>query len=164
MKNNFNRAITAIILGFLASCSSEPQGPSQAELDAQVEAKVKAATEQLKAECDSRIMAAAQMRKDSILVKQGMQKPAPAAKEPVKQAPPKQTTAPAPAPAPAPTPAPAPAAIKEKPKGLQSLSDQNKENQPAGSKGLKGLSDQEKAKSPEPSKRGGLKGLSDQNK
>lgn len=74
MKNLSYIVITASTL-FFASCATEPQGPSQTEIDAQVEAKVKAATEQLKAECDSRILGAAQLKKDSILVKAGQQKP-----------------------------------------------------------------------------------------
>ncbi|HNF70912.1 MAG TPA: hypothetical protein PLP34_00765 [Chitinophagaceae bacterium] len=50
----------------LAACATEPKGPSQTELDAQVEAKVKAATDQLKADCDARIMQAAQLQADSL--------------------------------------------------------------------------------------------------
>lgn len=148
----------AIVLAFLASCNSAPQGPSQAEIDTQVEAKVKAATEQLKAECDSRIMAAAQLKKDSILVKMGMQKAAPAAKAAGKTDKEKTPIKVVPPPQPAPAPAPAP----EKPKGLKGLSDQAKKDQ-GTTQGLKGLSDQEKAKTTE-TKKGGLKGLSDQNK
>jgi hypothetical protein len=82
----------AVALMMFAACNTEVKGPSQAEIDAQVDAKVKSATEQLKAECDSRIMTAAQLKKDSILVKLGQQKPAPAAPAPVKAAPPKQNT------------------------------------------------------------------------
>ena len=80
---------------FFVACNTEAPAPSQADIDAQVEAKVKAATDQLKAECDSRIMAAAQLKKDSILVKMGSK--------------------PAPAPAPAPKPAPAPTKPPVKP-------------------------------------------------
>lgn len=87
--------VPALALMMFAACNTEVKGPSQAEIDAQVDAKVKSATEQLKAECDSRIMTAAQLKKDSILVKLGKQKPAPAAPAkttPPKQNPPKQTT------------------------------------------------------------------------
>lgn len=59
-------ALTGILF---AACNTEPKGPSQAELDTQVEAKVKAATDQLKADCDSRIMQAAQLQADSLLAK-----------------------------------------------------------------------------------------------
>lgn len=63
-----------------ASCANEAQGPSQAELDTQVEAKVKAATDQLKADCDGRMLQAAQMQADSLLAKMVTPKPAPAPK------------------------------------------------------------------------------------
>jgi hypothetical protein len=78
---------------FFVACNTEAPAPSQADIDAQVEAKVKAATDQLKAECDSRIMAAAQLKKDSILVKMGSKPapaPAPKPSTPVKQTPVKQ--------------------------------------------------------------------------
>jgi hypothetical protein len=158
MKNLKYIIAPAIAIAMFASCNSEVAAPSQAELDTQVEAKVKAATDQLKAECDSRIMSAAQMSKDSILVALGNKKPAAAA--------------PAPKPASAPIKA---APVKQepvkaepvKPKGgLKGLSDQAKQEagNPAG-KGLKGLSDQAKEKAKEEApKKGGLKGLSDQSK
>jgi hypothetical protein len=56
-------ALTAI---FFAACSTE-QGPSQSELDSQVATKVKAAQDQLKAECDNRINTAAQLQADSLI-------------------------------------------------------------------------------------------------
>jgi len=60
--------ITPALAAFIfTACNNEVKGPSQAEIDTQVEAKVKAATDQLKADCDSRIMQAAQMKADSIL-------------------------------------------------------------------------------------------------
>lgn len=162
MKNLKYIIAPAIAIAMFASCNSEVAAPSQAELDTQVEAKVKAATDQLKAECDSRIMSAAQMSKDSLLVALGNKKPA--------------IAAPAPKPASAPTKAPIKAApVKQepvkaepvKPKGgLKGLSDQAKQEagNPAG-KGLKGLSDQAKEKAKEEApKKGGLKGLSDQSK
>ncbi len=74
--------VPALALCMFAACNTEVKGPSQAELDAQVDAKVKSATDQLKSECDSRIMTAAQLKKDSILVKLGKQKPAPVAAKP----------------------------------------------------------------------------------
>jgi hypothetical protein len=60
--------ITPALAAFLfTACNNDVKGPSQADIDTQVEAKVKAATDQLKADCDSRIMQAAQMKADSIL-------------------------------------------------------------------------------------------------
>jgi hypothetical protein len=60
--------IVPVLTGLLfVACNNEPKGPTQAELDTQVEAKVKAATDQLKADCDSRIMQAAQSQADSLL-------------------------------------------------------------------------------------------------
>ena len=57
-----------VLTGLLfVACNTEPKGPSQAELDTQVEAKVKLATDQLKADCDSRINQAAQAQADSLL-------------------------------------------------------------------------------------------------
>jgi len=57
-----------VLTGLLfAACNTEPKGPSQAELDTQVEAKVKLATDQLKADCDNRIKQAAQAQADSLL-------------------------------------------------------------------------------------------------
>ena len=59
-------ALTGILF---AACNTEPKGPTQAELDMQVDAKVQTATDQLKADCDMRIMQAAQLQADSILAK-----------------------------------------------------------------------------------------------
>ena len=57
-----------VLTGLLfVACNTEPKGPSQAELDTQVEAKVKLATDQLKADCDNRINQAAQAQADSLL-------------------------------------------------------------------------------------------------
>lgn len=88
-------ALTGLLF---AACNTEPKGPSQAELDTQVEAKVKAAADQLKADCDSRIMQAAQAQADSVLAKAS--KAAPASKPSAPAA--KKTEKPKPAPAPAP--------------------------------------------------------------
>lgn len=70
--------IPALTGFFFTACNTEPAGPSQAELDAQVETKVKAATDQLKAECDTRLLQAAQMQADSIIAKAAGKKVAPA--------------------------------------------------------------------------------------
>jgi len=72
-------ALTGLLF---AACNTAPQGPSQAELDAQVDAKVKAATDKLKTDCDARIMQAAQLKADTILASMAKTsataKPAPA--------------------------------------------------------------------------------------
>ncbi|KXK43957.1 MAG: hypothetical protein UZ11_BCD004000394 [Bacteroidetes bacterium OLB11] len=149
---------------FFTACNEGTQAPSQSEIDQQVEAKVKEATDKLKADCDAQIMNAAQQKKDSILVRLG-----------------KATTTvtkvvPAPAPKPAPKPTTAPPKTKEptkeapvqnvpqpkeQPKGIKSLSDQNKQES-GKSGGIKSLSDQNKAQ--EANKQqggGGLKSLRD---
>ena len=59
--------VPALMGIIMASCNSEPKGPTQAELDSQVEAKVKTATDQLKSDCDNRIMDAARANADSIM-------------------------------------------------------------------------------------------------
>jgi hypothetical protein len=59
-------ALTGLLF---AACNNQVQGPSQAELDTQVEAKVKAATDQLKSDCDARILQAAQLQADSMMAK-----------------------------------------------------------------------------------------------
>jgi hypothetical protein len=110
---------------FFVACNTEAPAPSQADIDAQVEAKVKAATDQLKAECDSRIMAAAQLKKDSILVKMGS-KPAPAPAPKPAPAPTKPPVKPV-KPTPPPPPPPAPAPPKQGNQGK--VSDQKAENQ-----------------------------------
>ncbi len=150
---------------FFTACNEGTQAPSQSEIDQQVEAKVKEATDKLKADCDAQIMNAAQQKKDSILVRLGNRANTTA---------PKAVPTPAPKPAPKPTPAPpktkeptkqAPVQNvpqpKEQPKGLKSLSDQNKQES-GKSGGLKSLSDQNKAQ--EANKQqggGGLKSLRD---
>ena len=87
--------VPALAAFMFTACNNEVKGPSQADLDAQVEAKVKSATDQLKSECDARIQQTAQMQADSIVAKAAGKKvtPAPAPK-------------PAPAPAAHTTPAP----------------------------------------------------------
>lgn len=151
----------------LVSCNTQPAGPTDAELTAQVDAKVEEVKAKLKSDCDANLRNAATMMKDSMMLS-ATATPAPAAAKPAPVATkptPKPTPKPAPAPVkPTPKPeAPKPTPAPDKPKGLQGLSDQNKQNQPGGG-GLKGLSDQEKAKAVESGKKGGLKGLSDQNK
>ena len=81
--------VPALAAFLFTACNNEVKGPSQADLDAQVEAKVKSATDQLKSECDARIQQAAQLQADSIVAKAAGKKVTPA---------------------PAPKPAPAPAA------------------------------------------------------
>lgn len=95
---------------FFTACNNEPKGPSQAELDTQVEAKVKATQDQLKADCDTRLMQAAQLKADSTLAKLANKKapapakvattPAPTTKTKTPPPPPKQTTPPPPKPLP----------------------------------------------------------------
>ena len=82
MTNNLKYIIIPALAGIMfASCNNTPQGPTQAEMDAKVEAKVKEETDKMKANCDAQIMQAAQLKKDSILVKMGkMKAPAPAPK------------------------------------------------------------------------------------
>lgn len=159
MKNIKNYILPAIASAmFFTACNEQATAPSQAEIDAQVEAKIKSTTEQWKADCDKKIMDAAQLKKDSILVKMGNQTPAPVTPAKPKTAtPPKNNTGgvktpPPPPPPPPPTPAP------EKPKGLKSLSDQAKETE---TKGLKSLSDQSKNEQKGENNRGGLKSLQD---
>lgn len=142
---------------FFTACNNEPKGPSQAELDTQVEAKVKATQDQLKADCDTRLMQAAQLKADSMLVKM-VNKKSPAPAKVVSAPGPKNTT-------PQPPKQTTPPPVKDKPKGLKSLSDQAKQESGKGG-GLKSLSDQTKKEAAEktPTKKGGLKSLSDQSK
>jgi hypothetical protein len=101
-------ALTGLLF---VACNTEPKGPSQAELDTQVDAKVKAATDQLKADCDNRIMQAAQMKADSVIAiaakRAGVKKapPTPKATTPappkvVKKTPPPKVVPPPPPPPP----------------------------------------------------------------
>ena len=96
--------LTPVLAGIiLASCNSEVKGPSQSELDAQVDAKVKSEVERLKTECDNNLMNAAKMKADSIMAAASKKAPAktqPVAKtpktNPPKAVPPKQTPPPPP--------------------------------------------------------------------
>lgn len=92
MKNLKYIIVPALAAFMFTACNNEVKGPTQAEIDTQVELKVKAATDQLKADCDNRIMQAAQLKADSILAKTASQQVE--ASAPV---------APAPKPAPKPT-------------------------------------------------------------
>ena len=91
----------------LVSCNTQPAGPTDAELTAQVDAKVEEVKAKLKSDCDANLRNAASMMKDSILMSAATTtapaaaKPAPVAAKPT----PKPTPKPAPAPV-KPTPAP----------------------------------------------------------
>jgi outer membrane biosynthesis protein TonB len=92
----------------LVACNTQPAGPSDAEISAQVDAKVEEVKAKLKADCDANLMNAATAIKDSTIMSMGS-KPAPA------------TAAAKPAPAPVkptpkPTVKPAPAPVKPTPK------------------------------------------------
>jgi curli biogenesis system outer membrane secretion channel CsgG len=100
----------------LVACNTQPAGPTDAELSAQVEAKVDDVKAKLKADCDANLMNAATAIKDSTIMSMGS-KPAAAAKP--APAPAKPTTKPAIKPAPAPVkpaPAPAPTPVVDKKK------------------------------------------------
>ncbi len=92
---NLKYILLPVLAGVMfASCNNTPQGPSQAELDAKVETKVKEATDKMKADCDAQIMQAAQLKKDSILVKMGKMKAPPVPPKTPASAPPKTPAAP----------------------------------------------------------------------
>ncbi len=113
--------VPALMGIIMASCNSEPKGPTPAELDSQVEAKVKTATDQLKADCDNRIMDAARANADSIMALAN-KAPKPVA---APAAPPK---AHAPAPAKVVTPPPPPVKVdpkKDKMNGGNAAHEQN---------------------------------------
>ncbi|MBK8684924.1 MAG: hypothetical protein KBF25_10410 [Chitinophagaceae bacterium] len=101
--------LVPVLAGLMfTACNTEVKGPSQAELDTQVEAKVKSEAERLKAECDNNLMTAAKAKADSIMAKATNQKAPVAAPKPAqvknntpKNNPPKQTTPPPPPPKPA---------------------------------------------------------------
>ena len=113
--------IPALTGFFFTACNTEPVGPSQAELDTQVETKVKAATDQLKAECDTRLMQAAQMQADSLLAKAAKKAPIAAPKP-----------APAPAPAKVKTPAPPKPKVTPPPPPKPVQPNQGKKTQESG--------------------------------
>jgi hypothetical protein len=69
MKNLKYIIVPALAAFMFTACNNEVKGPTQAEIDTQVEVKVKAATDQLKADCDSRILQAAQLKADSMMAK-----------------------------------------------------------------------------------------------
>ncbi|MBK7587020.1 MAG: hypothetical protein IPI22_01170 [Bacteroidetes bacterium] len=140
MTNNLKYIIIPALAGIMfASCNNTPQGPTQAELDAKVEAKVKEETDKMKANCDAQIMQAAQLKKDSILVKMGkMKAPAPTPKSTTTKTTTTKTTTTKTEPVKT-------EPVKVEPKGLKQLSDQNKKGE-GKQGGLKGLSDQSKTK------------------
>lgn len=160
MTKNLKYILIPAFAGMMfASCNTTPQGPTDAELDAQVEVKVKEATDKMRADCDAQIMQVAQMKKDSILIKMGkMKAPAVGSKAPKSNSPTTtQTTTTT-------TTVVKEEPVKETPKGLKGLSDQAKKDQ-GKTGGLKGLSDQNKAKEKEATgTQGGLKSLSDPKK
>ncbi len=104
MKNLKYILVPALTGLLFVACNTEPKGPTQAELDTQVEAKVNAATEQLNADCNTRIMQAAQMQADSIIAKTSAKKAAP--KPVAAPAPPKPKTVKTPPPPPPAPPKP----------------------------------------------------------
>lgn len=137
MKNLKYIIVPALAAFMFTACNNEVKGPTQAEIDTQVELKVKAATDQLKADCDNRIMQAAQLKADSILAKTETKKveaSVPVAK-PV-------------APAPKPT----------TPKVTTPVKSQTIE-----SGGMRGQSDQSKLKDKNSVEGGGMRNQSDQN-
>ncbi|MBK8685328.1 MAG: hypothetical protein IPN26_10200 [Bacteroidetes bacterium] len=100
--------LVPVLAGLMfTACNTEVKGPSQAELDTQVEAKVKSEAERLKAECDNNLMTAAKAKADSIMAKATNQKHRLQRlnqhkwKITPKNNPPKQTTPPPPPPKPA---------------------------------------------------------------
>jgi outer membrane biosynthesis protein TonB len=90
----------------LVACNTQPAGPTDAELTAQVDAKVEEVKAKLKSDCDANLRNAASMMKDSIIMS-ATTTPAPAAAKPAPVAV---------KPTPKPTPKPAPAPVKPTPK------------------------------------------------
>ena len=151
--------ITPALAAFIfTACNNEVKGPSQAEIDTQVEAKVKAATDQLKADCDSRIMQAAQMKADSILA---LSKPATTVETPAVK---NNTSSSSNTPATSST-------LKTEPSktvqggGLRTQSDNAKANDKKAVEGggLRSQSDASKAKDNKAVEGGGLRSQSDKN-
>ena len=147
---------------FFTACQNEPKGPNQAEIDAQVAAKVESRIQELKTECDSRIMETAKMNADSIMAAaKGGAKDKPKATPPAST--PKTTTKTIKTPPPPP--------VKETKKtveggGLRSQSDQSKlkdKNSVQGG-GLRSQSDEKKVENKNSVQGGGLRGQSDQAK
>ena len=140
MKNIKYIIVPALAALMFTACNNEVKGPSQAELDTQVEAKVKAATDQLKADCDSRMMSAAQMKADSMIAKTAGNKVT------------------------APVATPKPVAPSSKPITKPTT----KPTTPVKGKtiesgGMRGQSDQSKLKDKKTIEGGGMRGQSDQN-
>lgn len=92
----------------LVACNTQPAGPTDAELTAQVDAKVEEVKAKLKSDCDANLRNAASMIKDSILLSASTSaKPTPAPAKPATVAV-KPTPKPTPAPVKPAVPAPAP--------------------------------------------------------
>jgi hypothetical protein len=151
-------ALTGLLF---AACSSEPKGPSEAEIDALVADKVNARVQQLAAECDARVMEMAKIQADSIVAAMSKKggKPAPKVAKPTTPPPPKTTK---------PT---TPNTTKEPSRtveggGLRSQSDQSKskDKKAVEGGGLRSQSDQSKAKDNQAVQGGGLRSQSDQAK
>jgi hypothetical protein len=142
MKNLKYIIVPALSAFMFTACNNEVKGPTQAEIDTQVEVKVKAATDQLKADCDSRIMEAAQLKADSMMAKTVTKKVEP--------------SAPVAKPA---APAPKPTTPKvTTPKVTTPVKSQTIE-----SGGMRGQSDQTKSKDKNSVEGGGMRNQSDQN-
>lgn len=150
--------LTPVLAGIIfASCNSEVKGPSQADLDAQVDAKVKSEVERLKTECDNNLMNAAKLKADSIMAAASKKTPAktqPVAKtpkvNPPKAVPPKQTPPP-------PPPPPKPTIGNGKPKmGSQNTSEVgNGKPKMGGTKNEQGKTDDTKIGNGKPKMGGG---------
>ncbi len=82
----------------LSSCGSEVKGPSDADIAAQVDAKVNSAKAQMKSNCDNSIMQAAQAKADSMLAKVTKPTTQKVVAVPVPPAPPKAVKTPPPPP------------------------------------------------------------------
>jgi hypothetical protein len=118
-KENMKKIIFAILpaVALFASCANDGGAPSQAELDAKVKARVDAAIDQAKTDCDARIIQSSQLRADSIIGARNAPKPQPAVVPVEKPAAPAKAAAPAPAkPASKPVAKPAPPAKPAAPK------------------------------------------------
>lgn len=99
MKFNKNILIAGAVMLSMAACEPEMKQPSEAEIDAQVEAKVAEMKKNLQQECDNTIMAMATAKADSIMVvaankpqvvQQVIAAPAPKPKKPVAKTPTKK--------------------------------------------------------------------------
>lgn len=157
--NKLKYIIVPALTGLLfTACNNEPKAPSQADLDAKIEAKVNARTMELKQECDTRILEAAKLKADSIM---NAATPA-AAPKPTASTTPKAPTVKTPT---VKTPVKEPNNTVEA-GGLRSQSDQakDKDKKAVEGGGLRTQSDQSKAKDKKSVEGGGLRSQSDQAK